>query len=43
VQALLRQGRFADARTRAANFERDFPNSLLLPAVQAAMKSIPSK
>lgn len=43
IQALLRQGRFPDARTRATNFERDFPNSLLLPAVEAAMKSIPSK
>lgn len=37
VQALVQAGRGADARERAARFRRRFPESLLLPAVEAAV------
>lgn len=41
VQSLIRAGDFALARTRAAAFRANYPNSLLLPAVEAALKTIP--
>jgi hypothetical protein len=41
VQTLVRAGRYEDARTRAEAFRRRAPQSLLLPAVDAAIASIP--
>lgn len=41
VQTLVRAGRYDDARTRAEAFRRRAPQSLLLPAVDAAIASIP--
>jgi hypothetical protein len=41
VQALISIGRYVDARARAARFERSWPNSLFLPAVEASVTSIP--
>ncbi len=41
IQALVSAGRFDDARTRAARFHQDHSNSLLAPAVDAAVGSIP--
>jgi outer membrane protein assembly factor BamD (BamD/ComL family) len=41
VQALVRAGRYTEARSRADAFRRRAPNSLLLPAVDAAIGSIP--
>jgi hypothetical protein len=40
VQALARSGRSAEAQERGARFERQYPGSLLLPAVQDALASI---
>jgi hypothetical protein len=40
VQALVRAGRYEEARSRAEAFRRKSPNSLLLPAVDAALVSI---
>jgi hypothetical protein len=41
VQTLVRAGRYDDARIRAEAFRRRAPQSLLLPAVDAAIASIP--
>jgi hypothetical protein len=41
VQALVGAGRFDEARQRATRFRRDYPDSMLLPAVEAAERSIP--
>jgi len=41
VQALVQAGRGGEARARALEFRRRFPQSLSWPAVQAALKSIP--
>jgi hypothetical protein len=41
VQSLVRAGRYDEARTRAEAFRRKAPQSLLLPAVEAALASIP--
>jgi hypothetical protein len=41
IEALVQGGRSAEARARAARFRAKFPSSLLLPAVDAAMKQIP--
>lgn len=39
IQALVGAGRDAEARTRAARFRAKYPHSLLLPAVEAAVRS----
>jgi hypothetical protein len=41
VQALVRAGRYDDARARAEAFRHHTPNSLFRPAVDAAIESIP--
>jgi hypothetical protein len=41
VQALVRAGRYNEARTRAEAFRDHTPNSLFRPAVDAAVGSIP--
>lgn len=41
VQALLQAGRIDEARRRGARFRARFPRSLLLPVVDAALRSIP--
>ncbi len=41
VQALVALGRGAEAKERAVRFRRTFPESILLPAVAAAIGSIP--
>jgi hypothetical protein len=41
IEALVQGGRNAEAQVRAARFRAKFPNSLLLPAVDAALKQIP--
>ena len=41
VQALVNAGKFDEARLRAAEFRASFPDSMLLPAVEAALASIP--
>ncbi|MGH7435586.1 MAG: hypothetical protein ACRENE_07915 [Polyangiaceae bacterium] len=41
VQALVRAGQYSEARLRANSFRRKTPQSLLLPAVDAAVASIP--
>jgi hypothetical protein len=41
VQALVKAGRYVEARARAEEFRRRAPNSLFLPAVDAAIESIP--
>jgi hypothetical protein len=41
VQALVRAGRYDEARSRAEAFRRRVPKSLFLPAVDAAIASIP--
>lgn len=41
IQALVRLGDFAAARERATAFKARFPNSLLLPAVEAALATTP--
>jgi hypothetical protein len=41
VQALVLEGRSADARDRAARFRTSYPNSLFLPAVETSLESIP--
>lgn len=41
VQALVRAGRYAEARARADEFRRRAPQSLFMPAVDSAMASIP--
>jgi hypothetical protein len=41
VQALVRAGRYDEARTRAEAFRHRTPNSLFLPAVDNAIGSIP--
>jgi hypothetical protein len=41
VQTLVRAGRYDEARSRAEEFRRKAPQSLLLPAVDAAIASIP--
>jgi hypothetical protein len=41
VQTLVALGRYDDARARAARFKEATPNSLFLPAVEAAVASIP--
>jgi hypothetical protein len=38
VQALASAGRLEEARLRAAEFKAKYPNSLLLPAVEAALQ-----
>ena len=38
VQALIDSDRQADARARGARFERDYPKSILLPTVRAALE-----
>ena len=41
VEALVKVGRAAEARTKADAFRRRMPNSLFLPAVDTAIESIP--
>lgn len=41
IQALVGQGRGAEAKARAAQFHRDFPQSLMKGAVDATVRSIP--
>lgn len=41
IQALVRTGRYDQARARADAFRRKSPSSLLLPAVESAIASIP--
>lgn len=41
VQALVRAGRYNEARTRAEAFRAHMPNSLFRPAVDASIGSIP--
>lgn len=41
VRALVKVGRHDEARARAARFEAAYPNSIALPAVKAAIGSIP--
>ena len=41
IQALAQSGRGPQARDRAARFRRTFPESILLPAVDAALATIP--
>ncbi len=41
IQALVGAGRDADARARAARFRAKYPHSLLLPAVDAAVRPSP--
>ena len=41
VQALVQAGRYAEARAGAEALRRKFPQSFLLPAVDAAIASIP--
>jgi hypothetical protein len=41
VQALVGDGRYDDARSRAAHFRATWPSSLFLPAVDASLASIP--
>jgi hypothetical protein len=41
VQALVGDGRYDDARSRAAHFRTTWPSSLFLPAVDASLSSIP--
>ena len=40
IQALVRLGRGEEARGRAADFERKYPTSILLPAIGRALRSI---
>jgi len=41
IQALVKAGRYGEARARADDFRRRSPKSLLLPAVDTAIASIP--
>jgi hypothetical protein len=41
VQALVKAGRYADARTRGEAFRRRLPDSFYLPMVDSALASIP--
>jgi outer membrane protein assembly factor BamD (BamD/ComL family) len=41
VQALVMGGQYDEARARAARFRQKFPDSMLLPAVESAVGSIP--
>jgi hypothetical protein len=41
VKSLVLSHRIAEARSQLARFERQFPNSLLLPALQEAVVNIP--
>lgn len=41
IQALVSSGQSAAARTRAEKFRRLYPDSLLLPMVDAALRSLP--
>jgi RNA polymerase sigma-70 factor (ECF subfamily) len=41
VQALVIEGRYDDARARAARFRAAWPHSLFLPSVEASLASIP--
>lgn len=41
IQTSIRAGDFAEARQAAERFRRQFPESMLLPAVEAALTSIP--
>jgi hypothetical protein len=41
IQALVGLGRYDEARARAARFRASSPHSLLLPAIDAALASIP--
>ncbi|HLK41360.1 MAG TPA: hypothetical protein VKU41_31635 [Polyangiaceae bacterium] len=41
IQALVLEGRYDEARARAARFEARSPNSLFHPAVEATLESIP--
>jgi hypothetical protein len=41
IQSLIRTGDFAGARAHAKGFREQFPHSLLLPAIDAALASIP--
>jgi hypothetical protein len=43
VRALVLLGRSEEARARAGRFRGRFPNSLLLPAVEAAARSAPAQ
>jgi outer membrane protein assembly factor BamD (BamD/ComL family) len=38
VEALAGAGRMDEARSRGARFRRDFPNSMLMPVVDSALK-----
>lgn len=41
VRALVAKGDFAEARQRAARFQRKYPSSLFAPVVEQAVRSIP--
>ena len=41
IQALVSLGRHASARARAAQFRRKYPQSLLRPIVDHALRAIP--
>jgi hypothetical protein len=41
VEALVRAGRYDDARKRAGDFRSRLPGSLFLPTVESAIASIP--
>ena len=41
VQALVSASRFAEARSKGAQFQKRYPHSMLLPSVQATLESIP--
>lgn len=42
IQLLLAQGRTADARARATSFRKNFPTSLMLPAIDAQLNAAPA-
>jgi hypothetical protein len=41
VQALVKAGRFDEARSRGESFRKRFPDSLFSAAVQSALESVP--
>jgi hypothetical protein len=41
IKALVLAARYDEARTRAARYQRAFPNGLMQPAVESALRTIP--
>jgi hypothetical protein len=41
IKALVLGGRYDEARTRGARYQRSFPNGLMQPAVESALRTIP--